>query len=178
MSALATAVPHRALAQRLGLAHNRQMARSGHAQMNSDIVEPATPEERGVHLRVVPAVRPRVLVIDDDPVVLKTFGLLLRHEFDVELALGGRAGLEQLASGEQFDAIVCDLQMPEVDGPAVLARLRAHDPRHAGRLMFCTGALVGGTEASGSHRPQAPVLHKPCTREQLVAALRDIVGRG
>lgn len=131
---------------------------------------------RPVQLHVVPKVRPRVLVIDDDALVLETYRLMLRREFDVSLAIGGRAGLEQLAAGVRFDAIVCDLQMPDVDGASVLRHLRAHDVEHAARFIYCTGVAPGSAEAEALSASDAPVLHKPCTKAELVVTIRDVIG--
>lgn len=70
----------------------------------------------------------KILVIDDDPNILEmvTHHLAQTHAYQVTTALGGRAGLAQVALARP-DLIILDLMMPEVDGFTVLAQLN-HDP--------------------------------------------------
>lgn len=70
---------------------------------------------------------PRVLVVDDDPQVLR----LLRVNFELEgyevmSATNGEEALE-LVRGDSPDVVVCDVMMPGIDGLEVVRRLRA-DP--------------------------------------------------
>ena len=57
----------------------------------------------------------RVLIVDDEPEILRAFARMLRS-FDVECAEGGREGLEVLKRSDAFDVVVLDLMMPDVDG--------------------------------------------------------------
>ena len=73
------------------------------------------------------APRPRVLVIDDDPVVQDiVHRALTRHGFDVESAADGHIGLDR-ARTQPPDAIVLDVMMPGLDGWGVLTALKG-DP--------------------------------------------------
>ncbi len=66
----------------------------------------------------------RVLVIDDDPQVLKLVQINLESEgFEVETASDGSEALDAVAR-EKPDAVVCDLMMPVTDGFTVLRTLR------------------------------------------------------
>jgi CheY-like chemotaxis protein len=59
---------------------------------------------------------PRVLVVDDDPMVCMTIEILLeRHSFQVTIADGGEAGLRALES-EVFDLMIVDIFMPHMRG--------------------------------------------------------------
>ncbi|MGL5444556.1 MAG: response regulator transcription factor, partial [[Mycobacterium] stephanolepidis] len=71
------------------------------------------------------AARHKVLMVDDDPDVRNSVARGLRHSgFDVRVAVDGRDALTQLAADEP-DALVLDVQMPELDGVAVVTALRA-----------------------------------------------------
>jgi signal transduction histidine kinase/CheY-like chemotaxis protein len=73
-----------------------------------------------------PQLRGRVLLAEDGMDNQRLISLRLRHAgVSVVIADNGRAALERLAS-EQFDLVLMDLQMPEMDGFAALDRLR-HD---------------------------------------------------
>ncbi|BBY58694.1 DNA-binding response regulator [Mycolicibacterium sarraceniae] len=66
-----------------------------------------------------------VLMVDDDPDVRTSVARGLRHSgFDVRVAANGKEALRLLAS-EKHDALVLDVQMPELDGVAVVTALRA-----------------------------------------------------
>ncbi|MGE2731563.1 response regulator transcription factor [Mycolicibacterium vaccae] len=66
-----------------------------------------------------------VLMVDDDPDVRTSVSRGLRHSgFDVQVAASGKEALRLLANGSH-DALVLDVQMPELDGVAVVTALRA-----------------------------------------------------
>ena len=72
----------------------------------------------------------RVLVVDDDPVILE----LLRINFEIEgyevlAATDGEQGLAK-AREEEPDVVLCDIMMPRLDGIEVVTQLRG-DPRTA-----------------------------------------------
>lgn len=66
----------------------------------------------------------KVLLIEDDPILLKMYGeKFLINGFDVITAYGGEEGLAK-AKKEQPDFIIVDLMMPKVDGSAVINELK------------------------------------------------------
>src|SRR5574339_1178667 len=68
---------------------------------------------------------PRVLVVEDDPVVVETLTLYLEHAgFEVVAASNGNDGL-RLAGQQPFALLVLDWMLPGIAGPDVLRRLRA-----------------------------------------------------
>jgi DNA-binding response OmpR family regulator len=73
------------------------------------------------------SVRVRILVVDDEPAILRFIRLSLTAQgFDVIVASTGEECLH-LAASEQPDLMVLDMVMPGVDGFAVLQRLRDSD---------------------------------------------------
>jgi two-component system, chemotaxis family, sensor kinase CheA len=74
---------------------------------------------------------PKVLVVDDQFTVRELQRSILRTSgYRVEVACDGREALRTLGGEGDFDLVVTDLQMPELDGLALLAAIRA-DPDHA-----------------------------------------------
>ncbi len=64
---------------------------------------------------------PSILVIDDEQGILETLRILLKNEgFDVTIAQGGKAGLEQL-KGSAPDIVLTDVKMPGVTGIEILS---------------------------------------------------------
>jgi DNA-binding NtrC family response regulator len=69
----------------------------------------------------------RVLIVDDDELVLSTLQDQLSAKFDVTASKSGAEALEML-SREDFDVIVCDQMMPNMTGDELLAEVYKHWP--------------------------------------------------
>lgn len=68
------------------------------------------------HIRPQGTLMPRVLVVDDDPMVCMAIEIYLeRHSFQVIIADGGEAGLRAL-EGTPFDLMIVDIFMPHMRG--------------------------------------------------------------
>lgn len=68
--------------------------------------------------------RYKVLLIEDDPQILRVLSLELQHEgYEVETAADGLSGLEKAL--KEPDLVVLDLMLPKLDGLEVCARVRA-----------------------------------------------------
>lgn len=86
----------------------------------------------------------KILVIDDEPVVLVLLDILLSQKgYDLILADGGWKGLE-LYRREHPDVVVLDLKMPELDGVTVLKHIRSVDLNQP--VIILTGAATPETE--------------------------------
>src|SRR5262245_56134529 len=62
----------------------------------------------------------RIVLIDDDPNLLRTHAMLLEHEGHEVVAGGSFAAVQQRLRPGHFDVLVCDAELPAVDGFAVL----------------------------------------------------------
>jgi CheY-like chemotaxis protein len=134
---------------------------------------PASVEEDGPVTQVDPRVR-RVLVVDDEPAVLRAFRRVLARNYDVITARSGSEALRVVLTDSHLDGILCDLAMPELDGPAFFAELKELCPQLLPRVVFITGGI--NTE-KGQHFVEGletPVLHKPVTADALLEALAEI----
>ena len=100
---------------------------------------PEPPAREPPRASVTPGRRGRVLVIDDDIAVLRAYRRMLAPRHDVVLATGGANGLSALAEDDDFDVILCDVMMPEMDGPMVYEALMQRFPELARRVVFCSG---------------------------------------
>jgi CheY-like chemotaxis protein/anti-sigma regulatory factor (Ser/Thr protein kinase) len=125
-----------------------------------------------------PPVRPmRILIVDDDPMLLKSLRDALESDgHDVTSASGGQAGidafLESHASGRPYPVVITDLGMPHVDGSKVAAAVKAMLPTTLvlmltgwGRRLIVEGEMPPGVDA---------VLSKPPKVSDLRAALSAI----
>lgn len=123
-----------------------------------------------------PAPRERVLVVDDDPPLLRMLARTLGAEgFEVQVAPDGGAAL---AATERSlpDVIVLDVGLPGMDGLAVCRRLRAKGLATPVLMLTARDAVpdrVAGLEAGADD-----YLVKPFATEELIARLRALTRRG
>lgn len=115
--------------------------------------------------------RPRVLVIDDEEVLLRVIEDLLVDRCEVVTTRFGAEAIRILEGDREFDLIVCDLQMPGVDGPAVYAKTLELAPNLASRFVFATGGAVTARGRTFLDESRVRVLHKPFR----VTALLDLL---
>lgn len=116
----------------------------------------------------------RVLLVDDDPNVLSGYRRSLRRfeHWDCRFAEGGQAALDVLDAAPA-DVLVTDMRMPDVDGMAVLRRVRQTYPETVRLAMsgYSEDELRVGTE-NLAHR----YLHKPFPTPDLVELLAELEG--
>lgn len=118
--------------------------------------------------------RRRVLIIDDEAMLLATYERTLGRHFDLATAGSGRAALTLLDADSAWDAVVCDLMMPDVDGAAVYEWLEAHRPALARRTIFCSGGAFTPRGFAFIERIGDRLLHKPVLPKELVAAVERL----
>jgi len=116
----------------------------------------------------------RVLVVDDDPAVLRAFRRVLQGDHEIVTARDGAEALGIVMGGARVDAIICDIGMPKLDGPAFFSELFELRPQLMPRVVFCTGGLPNEKTQRFLERLQAPLLFKPVAAADLQRAI-DLV---
>jgi len=92
----------------------------------------------------------KVLIVDDDPVVLKLYGQILsKQHYEVITASSGEEGLDK-AFREEPDVLLLDIMMPKMDGYQVCRRLRAV-PRTADLPILILTGLSGVSARQKAH---------------------------
>src|SRR5688572_7910415 len=92
------------------------------------------------------AVPAAVLLVDDSDLILRTMARTLARAYSVNTASNGREALALLRDRQNFDVIVCDVGMPEMNGLEFYKVLLREYPGYADRFLFATG----GAEIMGS----------------------------
>lgn len=103
----------------------------------------------------------RVLVVDDDPLVLRSLTRILARDFEVAAARNGREALDMVRAGGTYDAMLCDLVMPELSGIELHEVLTHDDPELARRTVFLTGGAFTGRAQTFLESVGQPHLEKP-----------------
>lgn len=140
---------------------------------------PTTPVVR-VRLKNESGAALRLLIVDDDPLLIESLRSTLQEEgHEVTAAEGGQAGIDAfkaaLDAGSPFNLVITDLGMPYVDGRQVMSAVRAVAPRTPIILLTGWGQRVAG-EAAGLQADR--LLSKPPRLHELRAALSDLtIGR-
>ncbi len=119
----------------------------------------------------------RILVIEDEPQMLRNLVTILRAEgFSVLGAPGGEEGVA-LARAERPDLVLCDLMMPGIDGFGVLRQIRA-DPRTAATpFLFLTARGEREEVRAGMNHGADDYLTKPVKVDDLLGAIRVRLAR-
>jgi two-component system, NtrC family, response regulator AtoC len=112
----------------------------------------------------------RVLVVDDEPGLRQSLGLLLADAgYDVAAEGNGATALER-ALAEPFDLVLCDVRMPDMDG---LAFLRAYVSRGGSALVIMMSAYGGEEAALAAMKEGAyDYIPKPFRPDEVVLTLR------
>jgi len=114
---------------------------------------------------------PRVLVVDDEPVVIKSCDRILRPQgIEVEGAASGGYGLE-LAAKSRFDALLLDLKMPDANGIDVLREVKQTKPEL--EVVIITGYPSVNTAVDAMRLGACDYVVKPFTPEALTEAVTN-----
>lgn len=123
-----------------------------------------------------PNVSPRVLVVDDEPVLRRLLELNLRAAgFEVRMAASGRGALAEAAAVPP-DAVVLDLGLPDLEGAEVVRRLRELPGSDGVPVVVLSGSDRDARAAPGYPSGVFAHLTKPTDPAAVVEAIRRAVG--
>ena len=115
---------------------------------------------RTTHIAVAEAPRPRVLVVDDEPLIRWSIAeALSENGYSVVEAGTGRAAIQEAAMSDPFNVIVLDLRLPDTDSLSLLARLHELAPR--ARIIMMTAHGTNEVAEEAHSRGAYGFVHKP-----------------
>jgi two-component system response regulator HydG len=117
----------------------------------------------------------RILIVDDEPVVLEVLtDVLTSAGYEVSPLTRGQAALELLAEAAH-DIVLCDIRMPHMDGFELLRELRRTRPSVDVVMMTGFGTLDGAVDAMAMGA--ADYLMKPLRPKEALARIRAVLER-
>ena len=139
----------------------------------SPVDSPKDSEVRSRYREGARKMRGRVLIVDDEPALCTTIRHVMALDHDVVTAASAHEALALLEQDRAFDVVFCDVEMPEMSGVELHARIRKLDPELAERFVF----LTGGDPLPEGDLPRS-MIAKPFHLEELQSAVDARLRRG
>jgi CheY-like chemotaxis protein len=117
--------------------------------------------------------RARILVVDDEILLLEVMRRVLGSEHDVVTASDGQEALRLITEGPDFDFVFCDLTMSGMSGTDLLAHLQQTHPDLARRFVFLTGGAITAESARALEEAPCGVIEKPFDPRELRDFIRQ-----
>lgn len=115
--------------------------------------------------------KPKILLVDDEPNILFSYGRGLRRDWDLVTAPGGEEGLQAIREQGPFAVIVADFNMPRMNGIAFLAQALELAPESVRIMLTGEGDFHIATRAV-NEGSIFRFMTKPCPLENLEKALK------
>jgi two-component system chemotaxis response regulator CheY len=114
----------------------------------------------------------KALVVDDSRVMRMIIGRALKERgFEVVQASDGREALEVLGEGGEVDVMMVDCNMPEMDGLALVTKLRGNDAHASMKIVMVTSQTEADQIADALSVGADEYIMKPFTNEVIFEKL-------
>jgi CheY-like chemotaxis protein len=136
----------------------------------------AGPEETArFEQRMPPASeRLRVLLLDDDELILRSMQRSLAPHFECQAVAAARTALDFLRADHEFDVVVSDVVMPGMNGLEFFSALEHAHPELATRTLFISGGITSESLHSRVAGTGRPCLVKPVDMQELIHTIRRL----
>lgn len=122
-------------------------------------------------IRSEPAYRPHVLLMEDEMNVAKGLEMVMREEgYEVDLADTGQGALDKFRASE-FDLLVADLRLPDMDGMDVVQHVREKRPKT--NVVIITGYPSVSSAVQAVRMGVSDYLRKPFTEDEFKTAVKS-----
>jgi two-component system, NtrC family, sensor kinase len=118
--------------------------------------------------------RLRVLLLDDDELILRSLQRSLSAHFECQVAVRAKSALDLLSTDEDFDAVVSDVVMPEMNGLEFWNELGQSHPNLALRTVFISGGITSEKLRVRVTDTGRPCLAKPVDMNELIRTIRRL----
>jgi response regulator RpfG family c-di-GMP phosphodiesterase len=113
----------------------------------------------------------RILLVDDEENILQGYHRVMRHVFEMDVALGGAQALQAMENHGPYAVVIADMRMPGMSGLDLLAEARFRFPNTT-RIMLTGNSDQKTAMDAVNHGQVFRFLTKPCPSEELELAIR------
>lgn len=118
-----------------------------------------------------------VLVVDDEPDIAEALAeILALYGHRTEIAESGASALARIAEND-YDLIVTDLRMPDMDGAALYKALQSDHPQLCGRMVIVTGDTLQSSAREFLETTGLPNIEKPFVPDDVEKAVNQALER-
>lgn len=120
--------------------------------------------------------KPRILAVDDDPIILRLLSRFLSQEgYEIVECTGAGDGRKHLDSGG-FSLLITDLHMPDGTGLDLAEHLRKRDANLP--VLILSGSIGEDTVRAAAQLGRVTCMSKPLDQDQLLRTVRDLLRIG
>jgi len=123
----------------------------------------------------------KILLIDDNRLVVKSLGKLLELEgYNVVTAGSGKEALDAVEK-ESFDLVISDIRMPITDGVETIRKIRDYLKKEGKKQIpeiFITGYTDGQGHAQAKELDTADFLYKPFDKDDFLKSISKTINQG
>jgi DNA-binding NarL/FixJ family response regulator len=118
---------------------------------------------------------PRVLLVDDDPVLLQGLCDMLTYRLRPTIVVVHASSDNAAAKVREgrYDVVVCDLKMPRQGGLEVIRQIKAVNPDQA--VILITGCIEESIDQQAYDHGANAIVRKPLDRDEVVRIIRLLV---
>ena len=123
----------------------------------------------GTHLFQV---KPRVMVVDDEPTNIRVLSEALKSDHDIIVTTSAEQALELLDKGERPHLLLLDIMMPDMDGLELCRRLKKRQELQHIPVIFITALIDTDSEEKGFEAGAVDFIRKPISIPSVRARVR------
>jgi signal transduction histidine kinase/ActR/RegA family two-component response regulator len=117
------------------------------------------------------SLRKKVLIVDDEKLILKSFERLFSREYQIVTANSADSALDILAREPDFDSILLDLVMPVKSGIRLSKEIKEKYPELHRKIIFITGGTFTEESRIFCEETDRPCIFKPFNKEEIVEVI-------
>jgi DNA-binding NtrC family response regulator len=118
----------------------------------------------------------KILIVDDELMLLLSMQRMLEDSYDISTATGGRQAINMInQENDNFDLIITDINMPDVNGVDLYFDVQKNHPNLAKRMIFMTGANLTTDIKNFLNTNKNICISKPFESDLLFKVIEDFI---